>query len=427
MREVLGVNPTAWQETFLRAQRGASILALTARQVGKTKTAAWAIAHAMVFMPGSLSVIACPAQRQSAEAVRRIRDILLKLGATLVSDNVYTLELDNGACVLALPGSDNSIRGLTVDAWIVADEAARLSEDIIAALRPTRARRPQARLAMLSTAWSRTDPFWTAWASDDPTWIRLKATVDMDPTLFPAEYLVQERTALGDHAFKREYLGIPVSGAASPFTRELYARDRFARAVDAARSGFRAAAAAGPGAQSVSRSNLARSCAMTAMSLDPRLWPHLHPVLIAHDVGGSRDRSTAVVGGYGTYVPGKLGIKEFNELPQDLYGGARASALAQIDARYDRNALIFADLSNDSSYGEQLLETFGPRVISVHISRHGNGMQVERRPVGRGCLPIYHVGRSHLLETLHSDLQASRLCFADGPEARRAYCPTRSP
>ena len=67
---------------------------------------------------------------------------------------------------------------------------------------------------------------------------------------------------------------------------------------------------------------------MTAMSLDPRLWPHLHPLLIAHDVGGSRDRSTAVVGGFCRYVPGILGIKEFSELPQDLYGSARASALA---------------------------------------------------------------------------------------------------
>jgi hypothetical protein len=222
--EVLGIVPAAWQEIFLRAQRGASILALTARQVGKTTTAAWAIAHAMVFTPGSLSVVACPAQRQSAEAVRRVRDILLKVGAKLVSDNVYALELDNGSRVLALPGSDDSIRGLTVDAWIVADEAARLSEDIIAALRPMRARRPQARLAMLSTAWSRTDPFWTAWTSDDPTWIRLKATVDMDPTLFPAAYLEGERGALGEHAFKREYLGIPVSSAASPFSWELYAR-----------------------------------------------------------------------------------------------------------------------------------------------------------------------------------------------------------
>ena len=79
--EILGITPTAWQETFLRSPRGSSILALTARQVGKTTTAAWAIAHSMVFTPGSLSVIACPAQRQSAEAVRRVREILLKVGA----------------------------------------------------------------------------------------------------------------------------------------------------------------------------------------------------------------------------------------------------------------------------------------------------------------------------------------------------------
>ena len=109
--EILGITPTAWQETFLRSPRGSSILALTARQVGKTTTAAWAIAHSMVFRPGSLSVIACPAQRQSAEAVRRVREILLKVGAKLVSDNVFALELDNGSRVLALPGSDDFDQG----------------------------------------------------------------------------------------------------------------------------------------------------------------------------------------------------------------------------------------------------------------------------------------------------------------------------
>jgi Terminase large subunit, T4likevirus-type, N-terminal len=230
VHEVIGVGcvpplkPTGWQEQFLRAPRGASILALTARQVGKTTTAAWAIAHAMLFTPGSLSVIACPAQRQSAEAVRRVREVLVKAGVKFKSDNVYGLELENGSRVLALPGSDDSIRGLTVDAWIVADEAARLPDDLIAALRPMRARRPDARFAMLSTAWSRSDPFWKAWAGDDPSWIRLKATADTDTTLFTAEFLEQERRALGDHDFKREYLGIPGGGQASPFTWDLYER-----------------------------------------------------------------------------------------------------------------------------------------------------------------------------------------------------------
>src|SRR5438094_1364081 len=97
--EVLGLQPAAWQAEYLRAPLGASILALTARQVGKTTSAAWAIAHCMLFTPGGLSVIACPAQRQSKEAVRRVRDILIKVGAELRSDNIYELELRNGSRV----------------------------------------------------------------------------------------------------------------------------------------------------------------------------------------------------------------------------------------------------------------------------------------------------------------------------------------
>ena len=53
----------------------------------------------------------------------------------------------------------------------------------------SRARRPLARFAMLSTAWSRSDPFWMAWAGDDPTWIRLKATANSDSTLFAPGFL----------------------------------------------------------------------------------------------------------------------------------------------------------------------------------------------------------------------------------------------
>jgi hypothetical protein len=222
VREALAMTPEPWQETFLRTPAGASVLALTARQRGKTTTAAWAIAHTMVFRPGSLSVIACPAQRQSAEAVRRVRGALTTADLELKSDNVYGLELTNGARVLALPGSDDSIRGMTVDGWIVADEAARLPADLIAALRPMRARRPEARFAMLSTAWSRTDPFWTAWSDDDPSWIKLQATAETAP--FSPEFLEKERRALGEHAFQREYYGIPTGAQASPFTWDLYER-----------------------------------------------------------------------------------------------------------------------------------------------------------------------------------------------------------
>jgi hypothetical protein len=151
----------------------------------------------------------------------RSKAILVEVGAKLKTDNVYALELDNGTRVLALPGSDDSIRGLTVDGWIVADEAARLRESMIAALRPMRMRWPQARFAMLSTAWSRTDPFWTVWDNGDPSWIRLKATADVCG-FYSAAQLEQERKALGEAAFNREFLGIPAGDNISPFSRDLY-------------------------------------------------------------------------------------------------------------------------------------------------------------------------------------------------------------
>ncbi len=71
---------------------------------------------------------------------------------------------------------------------------------------------------------------------------------------------------------------------------------------------------------------------------------------MAHDVGCRRDRSTAVIGGNSPIPPRRLGILQSEELPQGLYGGARANALATVDRRYNHNALIVADLSYDPTY-----------------------------------------------------------------------------
>jgi hypothetical protein len=397
VKEVLGVEPAPWQEQFLRAPRGASIIALTARQVGKTTTAVWGIAHYMLFAPGGLSVITCPAHRQSAEAVRRVRDILIKVGAEFRTDNVYALELKNGSRVLALPGSDDSIRGMTVDGWIVADEAARLSDDLISALRPMRARCPQAWFAMLSTAWSRTDPFWKAWEDGDPSWLRLKATAE-SVSFFSDKFLEQERRALGKDGFDREYLGIPAGAHVSPFSWNLYERATQIHVplVPPGRD-------FGPVLEDVSR------------------WPGFHPQLIAHDVGRSRDRSTAVVGGNSPYGQRLLGIRDVEELPQNLFGSLRASALATIDRRNHSCALIVADLSFDPTYAEPLHEAFGQRVIGLQISRHGDGMSFERWQVKGGSVPVYTIGRSYLLELFHTELQSDQVRFAAGSATRRAY------
>jgi hypothetical protein len=160
------------------------------------------------------------------------------------------------------------------------------------------------------------------------------------------------------------------------------------------------------------------------MSFNPndfKTWDCFRPRIIAHDVGRSRDRSTAVIGGLPAYDPNLIGIQHAYELTQGLYGSARASELAEIDRHYDSEALIVADLSNDATYAEVLFETFGRRVIGLQISRHGDGMNFERRQVKHGVMPVYTIGRSHLLELYHSLLQSGQVRIVDGPTTRRAY------
>jgi len=160
---------------------------------------------------------------------------------------------------------------------------------------------------------------------------------------------------------------------------------------------------------------------MTFNPDNPATWPHFKPLMIAHDVGRTRDRSTAVIGGNGPVEPRRLGIVELHELSQGLYGSARASALAAIDRSYGSNALIIADLSNDATYAEVLQETFGRRVIGLQISRHGDGMDAERRPVKNSSMLVYTIGRTHLIELFHSELQSDLVRFVDSPMMRRAF------
>jgi len=154
---------------------------------------------------------------------------------------------------------------------------------------------------------------------------------------------------------------------------------------------------------------------------DPKTWGCFRPLIIAHDVGRSRDRSTAVIGGRAPFDPSLVGIQEAHELRQGLYGSARASELAAIDRSYDCEALIVADLSNDASYGEVLHEGFGARAIGLQITRHGDGMNFERRPVKNSAMLVYIIGRSHLLELYHSLLQSGQVRMVVGPTTLRAY------
>ncbi|MEM2906056.1 MAG: terminase family protein [Candidatus Bathyarchaeia archaeon] len=130
--QLLGFKPTSYQEAYLR-DSSKRILLRWARQTGKSlAVAAKAIWYA-ANNPGTLTLIVAPSLRQSMLLSDRVQDLLAQLRPDvrkrLVAKQQRTvIKFRNGSRIVALPNSENLLRGFTANA-IVADEAAFFAND----------------------------------------------------------------------------------------------------------------------------------------------------------------------------------------------------------------------------------------------------------------------------------------------------------
>ena len=195
-----------WQKKLVETPPGGRAIALCARQAGKTTATAVAVSHCMVFQNETTSLFLSPTQRQSAEGVRRVRQCLVKSNVKLKSDNAFSLELENGSRVLALPGaSDDGIRGLSISGCLVFDEAARVSTDLFHAALPMVSRFSKtARIFAVSTAWAAQGWYYRLWMEGEG-WAHIRADITECGHLSKDD-IERERQTLGEMAFRREYL-----------------------------------------------------------------------------------------------------------------------------------------------------------------------------------------------------------------------------
>jgi hypothetical protein len=141
LAEACGITADPWQAELLR-ERPRRCLMLCARHTGKTEVAVNLGHHTALYDPGSLVLIVSPSQRQSGEVFRRLmlnhQTLVMKEGlAPLVAESALRAEFANGSRVIALPGSEKTTRGYAGARLIVLDEASRVDDDLLAALRPT--------------------------------------------------------------------------------------------------------------------------------------------------------------------------------------------------------------------------------------------------------------------------------------------------
>jgi Terminase large subunit, T4likevirus-type, N-terminal len=195
-----------WQARLLRERPRRSLLCCS-RQSGKSTVTALIALYVALYEAPALVLLVSPAQRQSAELFRVFMTAYQKLQGTppLVQESVLRCEFANGSRVIALPSSEKTLRGFAKVDLCVIDEAARVQDELLGALRPMMAvSRAGGRLIALSTPAGRRGWFFEAWTSGGETWDRTRVAAEDCPRI-SKEFLAEELKELGALRFSEEY------------------------------------------------------------------------------------------------------------------------------------------------------------------------------------------------------------------------------
>ena len=205
-RHSLGFHPDPEQMRALEANTRRGIINCC-RQWGKSTTVAVRAVHHAHFTPGSTTIVASPGARQSAEFLRKAAHFLIELGLTPRGDgsNTISLLLPNGARIVGLPGTPDTVRGFSSVGLLLIDEASRVPDNLYRALRPMVAANPTASIWLMSTPNGRQGFFYEEWTRGGDAWLRLAVPATSCPRI-PAAFLDEERRSHGDEHFRQEYL-----------------------------------------------------------------------------------------------------------------------------------------------------------------------------------------------------------------------------
>jgi len=200
-----GIVCDPWQTKLMRDRKRRSLL-LCSRQSGKSTVTALMALWTAIFEAPALVVLFSPSQRQSAELFRSVMKFHneLKGAPRLNAESVLKAEMENGSRILALPGTEKTVRGYAKADLVVIDEAARVEDELLAAVRPMMATsKGGGRLIALTTPAGKRGWFFEAWTGAED-WTRVRVSADDCPRI-SKEFLAEELRSLGAQRFSEEY------------------------------------------------------------------------------------------------------------------------------------------------------------------------------------------------------------------------------
>jgi len=127
---------------------------------------------------------------------------LVDQSVKLDSDTKLSVRFANGSRVVALPGSEKTIRGISAVTLLVLDEASRIPDELYGAVRPMLAV-SKGRLVLMSTPFGEQGFFYETWAKS-PGWEKIEVPWQQCPRISP-EFVEEERRERGSAWVAQEY------------------------------------------------------------------------------------------------------------------------------------------------------------------------------------------------------------------------------
>jgi hypothetical protein len=200
----LGMTPDPWQRDLLRSEAQRMLLNCS-RQSGKTTAAAVLALHEACFRPPALVLIGSPALRQAQEVFRTVTALYGRLGEAVPTEaeSALRLELVNGSRIIALPGSEATVRGYAGVRLVLLDEASRVPDVLYDALAPALAV-SRGRIILLSTPFGKRGVFHHLWSEGGADWYRVRVPAS-ECARIPASFLEEQRRTMPLWNFRQEF------------------------------------------------------------------------------------------------------------------------------------------------------------------------------------------------------------------------------
>jgi hypothetical protein len=198
-----GINPDPMQARLLTSTSRKTLLNCT-RQWGKSTTTALIALHEALYSAPAMIILISPSQPQSTELFKKLHGFWEQLpGAPEAKQESLTrMELANGSRIISLPGSEKTTRGYSAATLVVMEEASRVPDELLAAIRPMLAT-TAGRFFALSTPAGKRGWYYDSWISGEG-WERVQVKADECPRI-SKEFLADELEALGPMRFAQEY------------------------------------------------------------------------------------------------------------------------------------------------------------------------------------------------------------------------------